>query len=772
MTRRYILVLMVALVALMLQAQDDYGRWTLHPVFAGENITNCIDTGDKVYYLVSNNLFCYDKQTQENEHLSRTNYLNDSGVSNIYYNPTKQYIMVAYVNSNIDVIEVGSGQVVNISDIKNASLASSKAINDITFASGNRAVVATDFGYVILNDKKNEVISSYINEAAFNSAMILGDYLMVMQGNNIYYSPVSHHIQQMGDFKSANMEHQGRVVPVSDNQFLFLATDALYLATVTQADEDLHFSTSLLAQGQPVAVGKTRNGDYVVSFKDTDYFYTIDASTLEASRHEGAGIYSSHEGDGSWWVLTSGGIQHLKDGVATTTIKPSAISIPSPLYWMAYDTAQDKLMLTSTSDNVILQDAADAGPTRINTYDGTFWNDITPTGIPEPDEGMYWPVISPNEPNTYFFSTRRQGFVKVTDGKIVTHYNSETCETVRMVGLRFDSQGNLWVGETRNNAHPVRVLTPAKQAKTNVTAADFIDNNSSHIKNLLHDGFKRTQFVIGSGDTKVFSNGQYEQPIVIWNNNSDLSLNRSISFASGALTDQDGKSLQWQNIRCLATDNNGLVWMATTTGVIAFNPSKAFDADFRVNHIKVPRNDGTDLADYLLDGQTINCIAVDGANRKWIGTDASGLFLVSEDGQTVIKNFNANNSVMGSNQIYQVCCSPTNNSVFVTTPLGLAEYKSDATPGESSYSNIYAYPNPVRPDYGGPINITGLMDNSLIKIADPSGNVIRSLKSTGGMVSWDGCNENGDLVPTGVYTILASQASGSSGATTKVLIVR
>lgn len=772
MTRRLFFTLILTLMAVMSHAQDDLGRWTLHPVFAGENITNCIDTGDKVFYLVSGTLFSYDKETQENEHWSRTNYLNDTGVSNIYYNATKRYIMVAYANSNIDVINVNSGQVFNISDIKNANIATSKAINNITFASDNRAVVATDFGFVIINDNKLEVISSFINEKKFNSAMILGDYLMVTQNKNIYYAPASHHIQQMADFKQANLGISGSTFAVGDNQFLVLASNELYLATVSTDGENLSFNTSLLAQGQPIAVSQTRDGNYVVSFKNTDYFYTIDDTSLTASRHEGGGIYSSHESDGSWWVLASDGLKHLKDGVATTTIMPSAISIPSPAFWMAYDNAQGKLILTSTSDNAVLEHSADAGPTCINTYDGIIWTDVTPDDFPQPDEGMYWPVVSPNEPNTYFYSTRKLGIVKVTDGKIVAHYNSDNCEVMRMAGLRFDSQGNLWVVETRNNNHPVRVLTPAKQAKPNVTTQDFIENNSAHIKNLLSDGFKRTQFTIGNGDTKVFTSGQFEQPIVIWNNNSDLSLNHSISFASGALTDQDGKSLQWQNIRCLATDNDGLVWMATTTGVIAFNPSKAFDADFRVNHIKVPRNDGTDLADYLLDGQTINCIAVDGANRKWIGTDASGLFLVSADGQTVIKNFNATNSVMGSNQIYQVCCDPTSNSVFVTTPLGVAEYKSDATPGEASYSNIYAFPNPVRPDYGGPINITGLMDNSLIKIADPAGNVIRSLKSTGGMVSWDGCNENGDLVPTGVYTILASQASGSSGATTKVLIVR
>ena len=487
------------------------------------------------------------------------------------------------------------------------------------------------------------------------------------------------------------------------------------------------------------------------------------------------------------WVLTPEGLKHMSGGTVTHNITPNAISISSYPFWMAYDTANDQLYLTSTSDNAVLDNILDLGAeialankTQFNTFDGIFWEDVTPEDMPEPDaEGSYccnWFVLSPNESNTYYFSTRKKGVVKVTDKKIVAWYNSENCGFItktRMPALRFDSQGNLWIVQTQDNDHPVRVLTPAKQAKgSQITAQDFIYNNSNHISNLNHNSFKRAQFAIGAGDTKVFASGHYQKPIVIWNNNSDLSLNRSISFASGTLPDQDGKNMAWYDIRCLTADLNGLVWMGTTTGVIAFDPSKAFDADFHVNHIKVPRNDGTNLADYLLDGQTINCIAVDGANRKWIGTKDSGLFLVSADGQTVLKNFNANNSVMGSNQIYYVCCDPTSNAVFVSTPLGVAEYKSDATPGQANYSNIYAYPNPVRPDYGGPINITGLMENSLVKIADPSGNVIRSLKSTGGMVSWDGCNYNGHLVPTGVYTILASPANGSGGGTTKVLIVR
>ncbi|MBQ3324338.1 MAG: hypothetical protein IJG81_05805 [Muribaculaceae bacterium] len=768
---KYILTLVIALAAMVSQAQDDYGKWVLHPIFAGENITNCIDTGDEVYYLASGNLYRYDKDTQENEHLNRANYLNDSGVENIYFNADKNYIMVAYQNSNIDVIDLRNGDVSNISDIKNADISTSKAINSITFAAPNMAIVATDFGFVIINDSKLEVISSYISDKAMEGAMILGKYLIINQGGKFHYAPATKHIQQMSDLSSAWVGLVGPMIPIGDNRFFVLATDQLAVVTATEDNGRLSFSATKVASGRPVTVNNMSDGGYVASFKNTDYYYTTSAAGDNAARHEGAGIYSSSEGGSGMWVLDAQGLKHYNGDTLTDNILPNAISISGVPFWMEYDVANSKLYLTSTADNVILDDLV--GETQINTFDGNFWHNVTPDGVPEPDEGCYWPVMSPNEDNTYFISTRKKGFLKIANDKIVVNLNNASCGiNDRMAALRFDSHGNLWIVQTRDNEHPVRVLTPAKQAKSQITAQDFIFNTSSHIRNLNSEGFKRSQFTIGNGDTKVFTSGQYGEALVLWNNNSDLSLSKSISFASGALTDQDGKSLDWYEIRSLATDNSGLVWMGTTSGMISFDPNKAFDADFHVTHIKVPRNDGTNLADYLLDGQTVNCIAVDGANRKWIGTEASGLFLVSADGQTVLKNFNATNSVIGSNEIYQVCCDPTGNSVFVTTPLGVAEYKSDATPGQANFNNIYAYPNPVRPDYGGPINITGLMDNSLVKIADPSGNVIRSLKSTGGMVSWDGCNYEGDLVPTGVYTILASQADGSGGGTAKVLIVR
>ena len=771
---KHIITVVIALAALMAQAQSDFGKWIMHPTFAGSKITNCIDTGDDVYYLASGNLFRYDKETQENEHLNKANYLNDSGVKNIYYNAEKNYIMVAYLNSNIDVIDVSSRSVSNMSDIKEYSYMGSKEINDITFAAGNRAVVATDFGFVIFDDSKLEVTTSFVAGYEMSSAVIMGDYIILNHDSNLLYAPVSKHLQFLTDLSQTKVYLNGAIVPISSDRFFMLDQYQLSLVKISVNGDKLSFGATRIVQEKPLAVNKLREGGYVASFVGTSFHYTLSATGDAAEQHDGAGIYSSLEGGDAMWVLDEQGLKHTKGGVVTDNVKPNAISIAGVPFWMAYDSQAGKLLLSGTADNAVLESLKNQ-VTELNTYDGVMWTDVTPASLPQPDESGSWPVISPNEDNTYFFSTRKLGVVKVSNDKITAQYTEDNCNGNfrRLVALRFDSQGNLWAVQPRDQETPVVAIRPAAQAKASLAPADLVRNTSTHLRNLYHEGSKRVQFAIGAGDVKVASNGDYQRPVVVWENNADLSLKRSITFASGSLPDQDGKRLDWYDIRSITADNDGMVWMGTTSGMIAFDPRQAFDADFHVTHIKVPRNDGTNLADYLLDGQTINCIAVDGANRKWIGTDGSGLFLVSADGQQVLKNFNASNSVMGSNQIYFVCCDPTSNSVFVTTPLGVAEYKSDATPGEGSFSSIMAYPNPVRPDYGGPINITGLMDNSLVKICDPAGNVIRTLKSTGGMVTWDGCNYNGDLVPTGVYTILASQAQGSSGGgSTKVLIVR
>ena len=209
-------------------------------------------------------------------------------------------------------------------------------------------------------------------------------------------------------------------------------------------------------------------------------------------------------------------------------------------------------------------------------------------------------------------------------------------------------------------------------------------------------------------------------------------------------------------------------------GVFYFtNPAEAFNADFRVKRPIVPRNDGTIYGDYLLEGESVFGIACDPSNRKWLATASSGVYLVNADGTKILAHYTAENSSLPSNIVESVACDPFSNRVYFGTPEGVVAFDSDSSPAADDYSEVYAYPNPVRPDYTGYITVAGLMDNSLVKIADVAGNVFYQGRSEGGMISWDGCGPDGRRVRSGVYFVFASQndSGSSSGAVTKIMIV-
>lgn len=254
---------------------------------------------------------------------------------------------------------------------------------------------------------------------------------------------------------------------------------------------------------------------------------------------------------------------------------------------------------------------------------------------------------------------------------------------------------------------------------------------------------------------------------------SDTSGHKQLGWSK--VSDSDGKVFDPSYWICAIEDQRGHVWFGTTSGVVSVpNPATAMTTSFVVNRIKVPRNDGTNLADYLLESDKILCMAVDHSNRKWIGTENSGLYLVSEDGDEILAVYNTSNSPLPVNTITGLHVDTESNSVFVATMSGLYELSTTSGPAAEDYSEVYAYPNPVTPDYTGWITITGLMDSSMVKIVDADMHLVYQTTSEGGMAMWDGCNMNGSRVRSGVYYVLASSGSetSSKGAVaTKILVV-
>ena len=236
------------------------------------------------------------------------------------------------------------------------------------------------------------------------------------------------------------------------------------------------------------------------------------------------------------------------------------------------------------------------------------------------------------------------------------------------------------------------------------------------------------------------------------------------------ITDSDDKVIN--SVFSAAEDLDGNIWIGTDQGpVIYYNTDQIFEGDVRGYRIKVPRNDGSGLADYMLGTESITAISVDGANRKWLGTKSSGAYMLSADGTAVVKNYNVQNSPIFSDSIAAVAVDNNTGEVWFGTSGGVLSVREIATSGRQSFSDVYSFPNPVREDYSGNVTITGLMKDTQVKITDISGNLVYETMSEGGQASWDLTTYNGHRVRTGVYLAFCANNDGSESCVTKILVI-
>ena len=776
---KLLLIATMMTVATAVGAQTAGGQWINHSKFVSGDLTNCIDVGDKVYYLSSNSLYCYDKETQENAAINQSNYLNDSKVTQIYRNYDKHYLLITYESSNIDVIYDGDeGRIVNVSDIKDAMMTTEKTINDVTFAADNKVYVATAFGYVVINDETWNVKESRIFNTNINSVAEVGDYQFVISGSTYYFGLKSQRYDRLSDYATLAGAASGRIVPI-DNTHFFLCTNSLVgtrTIKVNASTGAVTLGSTAIVSKKPITV-QPYSGGYVISFSGQTYYYTTDAQGLNKKQvtTTAAELYTSSEGEGKWWVLGANGLAHIVDGERSTAIKPNAIEIASPIH-LVYDERIDRLYVTTTGANRALSMENQTAAAGICALDGDKWSNIMPTNIPTSPNykrGWYFPLLDPTHTDRYYLPDWWYGLYYIENGDYKFSYNETNSAMQKLSGIVhphavIDRNGNLWATQTIGTEF---YALPAAKVGTATTASDWV--TTSVTASTGDKGGIRT-FICTKDNIKVYFSGTYGTELLLFNDGGNLSGNIP-TYSATRLIDKDGKSFTWTWITCLAEDKTGRVWIGTKGGIAYINPTEAFNGStFTCTRPKINRNDGTGLADYLLDAIVITGISVDSQDRKWISTIDDGVYLVNSDGTEVIEHFTAENSGLPSNAVYEACCNTTSGSVYFTTGAGFTEYKAASISAAEDYSNVVAYPNPVRPDFTGLITIKGLMANTLLKITDNSGNVVKQMRADNGYATWDGCNENGERVDTGVYFVFASQAgSGSSAsAVTKILIVR
>ena len=415
-------------------------------------------------------------------------------------------------------------------------------------------------------------------------------------------------------------------------------------------------------------------------------------------------------------------------------------------------------------------------PGTVQVYDGIDWmiceDDLSEkTGYPYLD--MNCISVDPTD-DTHIFAGGRCGLYEFKDGKLLNYYNKDNSplkpaidrgkelgnDYVLVNGIQFDQAGNLWV--LNSQARGVNLLLFTKDKVWENYHQELLDDSEGVTLTGLRSMF------FDSRGYLWFVNTSWKDPSVFCYNPSTNQLLKYNSFVN-----QDGYSYSPNYINSVCEDKEKNIWVGTNLGPFMIKSDEVGQESVVFYQIKVPRNDGTNYADYLLSGVHINHIAIDGGNRKWFATNGAGAFLISADNLTQISNFKEDNSYLLSNNIYSTAINQKSGEVYFLTDKGLCSYQSNATePSEEmTEDNVYAYPNPVTPDYTGLITITGLSYDADVKITSSNGALIAQGRSNGGMFTWDGNDRQGRRVASGIYFVITATSDGKSGIVCKIAII-
>lgn len=785
--------------------------WYKYPVYTDE-ISQLVETSTKVYYLSGGNLFSFSPQDNESYYYSQLNKLSDREIENIYYNPAKKYLAVVYQSGNIDLL-YDNGDVVNLPDIKDSSVNTSKKINYVAFGP-DRMAVATDFGIVIYSDTRHEVIESGMFGKPVTAIGIMGGNLLIhgeATSRKIMFSPLETRHNNIDKFREIS-GWGTRDFEVINDTHLWLR-DAGSLALLLM---EVDFDTPSFRNVTPgdrynydCQIRRGKDGLYV--FTDdklvciTDSLEMVVKDLPEAARGGKVSVYDSAD---KIWSGTPGGIARYDLSAATPAVLFDRMiydgaTTDKRVGYMRWSADGERLYISNMENSIYRSYALQEGSEGYQTCNIVEGLSVRDASLKEASAAhpismgfqskngstrMYgdptWMIEDPDDPDKYYAGCYFEGLYVIkrdpATGEYVeagkfTQDNSSITDNwgPRVLFVDIDREGNLWVGHQYGDVFSVLPAKKRHQDPSTITASDW----KAHPKlGALDYHHKDMQAVLCKRSDMIFySFAEYGKGFVaIDTKGTYTNLNDDVVMEWRRLTDQDGNDVSYDYITCFLEDARGCVWVGTNSGVFEITrPAEATDYSMRIRRIKVPRNDGTNYADYLLDSDMINWIALDPAGRKWIATENSGLFLVSETGDEIIRQFTTENSPLPSNSVCTVECDPKDNTVYVGTSYGLYSFKSDASVGKDDYSEILAYPNPVRPEYTGVVMISGLKDRSTVKIADSAGNVVCETRSEGGMASWDVCGKGGERVPTGVYYVYATDSgtSTSAGAVTKILVI-
>lgn len=404
-----------------------------------------------------------------------------------------------------------------------------------------------------------------------------------------------------------------------------------------------------------------------------------------------------------------------------------------------------------------------------------FQDDIaSQTGINYQD--VFCLDIDPRD-NSHVMVGSREGLYEFRNGQFVKLWNEQNSpiesfdkkskDYELVFGVMYDRDGNLWA--LNSQAPTQSILEYTKDGEWKSFPHEelmklkylFPDPQSlGSLKGMMTDSRGLVWFVNDHWTVPSFYAYQAET--------------NALNSYQGPFVNEDGTSLNITSCQCITEDKDNNMWIGTPVGPFMVESNQLREANPILTQVKVPRNDGTNYADYLLSGVNIKSIVVDKNNRKWFGTNGNGLYLIAADNITTLAHFTKTNSKLLSDNILSLALNDATGELFIGTDQGLCSYSGNISDSGNGMTkdNVWAYPNPVKPDYTGAITITGLENGSNVKIVTSNGVLVNEGTANNGEYKWYGINRDGKRVASGVYMVEVATSEGEKGVVCKIAIVR
>jgi hypothetical protein len=751
------------------------GEWRDHLPY---NSCVSITEGDGIIYCATKySVFSFDKEDNSLQRLTKINYLSDIGVSRVAYHNGLHMLIVTYTNGNIDLIE-NQSTVTNISDIKRKPIPGNKTINNVLFI-GNNAYLACGFGIVVLDLAKKEVKDTYYIGPGGSQLEVFdlttdGSLIYAATESGVYDADLSE--PYLSNYQYWN-KHTEMPQPDQAYNCIIYFNNSLY---TNLSDGNYDKDTLYKYDGSTwnyfdLGNYSNRYGMHVCNDKlviieegDVKLFDTTSNLAYETIFTYNPGTVSPRDAlldnDNIVWIAdqSMGIVKNWNDGWSSLFFQPNGpgtanvldIAVEGDQLWVAPGG------LTATWANLWKQAEAYS---FINEEWFTYnKSNVDSFALDSIEHDVVCVAVNPANPTVAYAGTWSKGLIEFTNQTFSQLYKAgnstlvaSSNDQIQIGGIVFDSDNNMWV----TNSYVSKALH-VKMANGTWQAFNFAG--------YVNTDYPVSDIVIDQQDQKWIVHNR-NMGLLVFNDNNTIT-NTSDDQIKKLTNSAGNGGLPSSNIFSIAVDLDGEVWVGTDKGIAVFyNPENVFSgSNFDAQQILVDQ-DG--FIQPLLESEIVTAIAIDGANRKWIGTQRAGVFLMSADGTTQELHFTEDNSPLFTNTINSIAINQNTGEVFFGTDKGIISYKGTATAGVEEDTSVVVYPNPVPENYSGYIGIKGLAANSDVKITDISGTLIYKTIAEGGQAIWNGYNFQGEKARTGVYLVFCSNEDGSQTVVAKIMII-